>query len=145
VPGLDHPAARAALREIVDLHRFFEAWLGGTAEKTERVFARVETALADEFTMVEPGGSRLRRADVIRTLRAAHGAKGRPGPFEIAIAEPELLVLRPPLVVLGYVEEQTASGALTRRRSTAVLEAAATGGSGVRWLALQETWIGSSL
>jgi hypothetical protein len=141
VPGLDHPVAQAALREVVDLHLFFEAWLGGTAENSEEVFARLETALAEDFTMVEPGGSRLRRADVIRSLRAAHGARRRPGRFEIVIAEPELLLLRPPLVILGYVEEQTAAGALTRRRSTAVLSAKEE--SGVRWLALQETWIGS--
>jgi hypothetical protein len=36
--GLDHPLAYAALREVVGLHAFFEAWLGGTAENTLRCF-----------------------------------------------------------------------------------------------------------
>src|ERR671917_2901102 len=50
--GLDHPLAHAALREVVGLHAFFEAWLGGTAENTHAVFSRLESSLGEEFTMV---------------------------------------------------------------------------------------------
>ena len=140
--GLDHPLAHAALREVVGLHAFFEAWLGGTAENTHAVFSRLESSLGEEFTMVAPSGARLQRPDVIGWLRGAHGIKGKQGPLSIAIVEPELLVLRPPLVILRYVEEQASGGAVTRRRSTAVLGAMAEGEQGARWLALHETWIG---
>ena len=138
--GLDHPVVRAALREVADLHAFFEAWLGGTAENTPAVFSRVERALGEGFTMVGPAGARLRRPDVIGWLRGAHGAKARQGPLRISIVEPELLLLRPPLVILRYVEEQAAGGVVTRRWSTAVFEALAEE-EGVHWLALHETWI----
>jgi hypothetical protein len=138
----DHPLVRAALREVTDLHAFFEAWLGGTVADTDAVFSRVERALGDGFTMVSPRGARLRRPDVIGWLRGAHGSRGRQGPFRIAAVEPELLLLRPPLVVVGYVEEQAADGVVTHRRSTAVFEAGMEAEEAVRWLALHETWIG---
>jgi hypothetical protein len=139
--GFDHPLAQAALREVVDLHAFFERWLGGTTENTDAVLHRLESALGEAFTMVSPAGESLRRSDVIEWLRDTHGAKSQQGAFQITITEPELLLLQPPLVLLGYVEEQSTGGALTRRRSTALFEAAAEAEEGVRWLALHETWI----
>jgi hypothetical protein len=137
--SLDHPLARAAFDVVTGLHVFFEAWLGGTMEKTPAGLSRLEGALADGFTLVTPQGARLKRSDVIESLRGAHGS--RSGSFRIAILEPELLCLRPPLVVLGYVEEQGMGAAVTRRRSTAVFEECGDGRKGVRWLALHETWI----
>lgn len=140
--GLDHPLGKAVLQEVADLHAFFEAWLSGTAENTNTVFSRVESSLGEEFTMVSPSGQRLQRPDVIGWLRGTHGAKASQGSFRIAIAEPEVLLLRPPLILLGYVEEQTVGNVVTRRRSTALFEVPIEGGQRVRWLALHETWIG---
>ena len=139
---LDHPLAQAALQEVADLHAFFEAWLSGKAENTGTVFSRVESSLGEEFTIVSPSGRRLQRSDVIGWLRGTHGARASQGPFHIAIAEPEILLLRPPLVLLGYVEEQTMGNVVTRRQSTALFEVLIEGGQRVRWLALHETWIG---
>ena len=140
--GLDHPLAQAVLQEVADLHAFFEAWLSGEAENTNAVFSRVESSLGEEFTMVSPSGQRLQRSDVIGWLRGTHGARANQGPSHIAIAEPEILLLRPPLVLLGYVEEQTVGDVATRRQSTALFEVSIEGGRRVRWLALHETWIG---
>jgi hypothetical protein len=140
--GLDHPLAQAVLQEVADLHAFFEAWLSGKAENTNAVFSRVESSLCEEFTMVSPSGQRLQRPDVIEWLRGTHGARASQGSFDIAIAEPEILLLRPPLVLLGYVEEQTVGNVVTRRQSTALFEVSIEGGQRVRWLALHETWIG---
>ncbi|MBD2750032.1 hypothetical protein IC232_25530 [Microvirga sp. BT688] len=139
--GLDHPLAQAVLQEVADLHAFFEAWLSGTAENTNTVFSRVKSSLGEEFTMVSPSGQRLQRSDVIGWLRGAHGARASQSSFRIAIAEPEILLLRRPLVLLGYVEEQTVGDVVTRRQSTALFEVSIEGGRRVRWLALQETWI----
>ena len=140
--GLDHPLAQAVLQEVADLHAFFEAWLSGKAENTNAVFSRVESTLGEEFTMVSPSGQRLQRPDVIGWLWGTHGARASQGSFHIAIAEPEILLLRPPLVLLGYVEEQTMGNVVTRRQSTALFEVSIEGGQRVRWLALHETWIG---
>ena len=140
--ALDHPLAQAVLQEVSDLHAFFEAWLSGEAENTNAVFSRVESSLGEEFTMVTPSGQRLQRPDVIGWLRGTHGASASQGSFHIAIAEPEILLLRPPLVLLGYVEEQTVGNVVTRRQSTALFDVSIEGGQRVRWLALHETWIG---
>jgi hypothetical protein len=142
--GLDHPLAQAVLGEVADLHAFFEAWLGGTAENTNALFSRVESALGEGFTLVTPSGQRLQRPDVIGWLRGTHGSRANQGRFHIAIAEPEILLLRPPLVVLGYVEEQTVGTVVTQRRSTALFEVSVEGRQRVRWLALHETWIDPS-
>jgi hypothetical protein len=141
VDGLDHPLGRAALGEVVELHAFFEAWLGGTAQNSDLVFSRLENALAETFSMVTPDGTKLQRSQVVGWLRQAYGAKGSPAPFRIAILEPEPLLVRRPLVVLRYVEEQSNGGTVTRRRSTAVLDTVAGEGGSARWLALHETWI----
>jgi hypothetical protein len=145
VADLDHPLARAAHKEVIDLHAFFEGWLGGTAPNTEPAFARLEKALAEGFTMVTPDGRPLRRPEVISWLRQAHGSRGLLASFRIAISDPALLFVRSPLVALGYVEEQDAAGTVTRRRSTAVFEAIPDDPGRVRWLALHETWIHSAL
>jgi hypothetical protein len=137
----DHPLARAALREVVDLHAVFEAWLGGTAEGSDALAPRLESALTGDFSMVAPDGGTLSRESVIRELQQARGAKGRHGAFRIEITEPELLLLHPPLVIVRYVETQTTSGVVTRRRSTAVFEAAPGDGPRVQWAALHETWL----
>jgi hypothetical protein len=139
--GLDHTLVQAVLQEVADLHAFFEAWLSGEAENTNAVFSRVESSLGEEFTMVSPSGQRLQRSDVIGWLRGTHGARASQGSFHITIAEPEILILRPPLVLLGYVEEQTVGDVVTRRQSTALFEVSIEGGRRVRWLALHETWI----
>ena len=136
-----HPLARSALQEVVELHAFFEAWLGGAAPRSDATFARIEDALAQRFTMVEPDGRRLGRGEVLAWLRQAHGSRAGVG-FRIAVRDQEALFLAPPVVTVGYLEEQEANGQVTRRRSTAVLAAPAGGGRPL-WHALHETWIAS--
>lgn len=140
--GFEHPLAQAARREVIELHAHFEAWLGGTCPATEAAFARTEASLSPTFTMVGPDGIAQDRAAVIAALRAAHGAKGRRGPFRIAIADMACLHLEPPLVALRYVEDQREGGARTVRRSTALFRASDRSPTGAAWLALHETWTG---
>jgi hypothetical protein len=141
VTGFENPVAVSALEEIVGLHGFFESWLRGHCPDTDAAFARLEAALAESFSIVTPDGERLGRTEVVARLRQAHGSKGRHGLFRIAILDPEVLYDNPPLVVLGYVEEQVSCETVTRRRATALLESAQ--GPGLQWLAVHETWIGS--
>jgi hypothetical protein len=139
--GFDHPLADAARREVIALHAAFEAWLGGSGPATDAAFARIEAALAPSFSMVGPDGAAHARGAVIAALRAAHGAKGRRGPFRIGIAEVELLHLEPPLAVLRYVEDQRQGDARTSRRSMALFRASGRAPAGVEWLTVHETWV----
>ena len=139
--GSNHPLAEAARREVVELHAVFEAWLGGTGPATDAAFARIEAALAPSFSMVGPDGAAHPRDAAIAGLRAAHGAKGRQGPFRIAITDLEVLHLEPPLVALRYVEDQHQGEVRNVRRSTALFRASGRSPSGAEWLCLQETWM----
>ena len=136
-----HPLTEAARREVVELHEVFEAWLGGALPASDDLFGRVEASLAPSFTMVPPDGGAVSRAGVIAAIRTGYGAKGREGPFRIAIADFEILHVAPPLVAVRYVEVQHQGQETTRRRSTALLQASARTLSGMEWLVLQETWM----
>lgn len=139
--GFDHPLALAARREVLELHALFEVWLGGTCPATDAVFARTESSLGASFTMVGLDGIPHARDEVIASLRAAHGVRGRQAAFRIVIADIELLHLEPPLVALRYVEDQCSGDARTLRRSTALFRASDRSPAGIEWLALHETCI----
>ena len=51
----------AAITEIEELHVEFERWFRGEIDSLDRV----EQALADDFTMVPPGGVTVARPDLI--------------------------------------------------------------------------------
>src|SRR5437867_2117889 len=113
----DPTLAEDAVREVVGLHDFFGSWFGATCPATDDAFATLETSLCPSFTMVGPDGMRVRRPDVIAAIRNSYGSKGRHSGFRITIAETEILHMSPPLVLLGYVEEQILGTERTRRRS----------------------------
>lgn len=133
-----HSLVQAAIAETEDLHVFFEAWLGG-APPAPDAFARVEASLDPSFTLFGPDGRRVSRGAILAALKAERGTRG--SDFTIRIEAPEPLVLEPPLVVLAYRERQRSGGAETLRQSTAVFRADQEASTGVRWMALQETWV----
>jgi len=137
----DTTLADDAIREVVNLHAFFESWFGGTCPATDEAFATVEASLGPSFTMVGPDGTRVSRSKVIAAIRGSHGRKARQGRFAITIAETEILHLFAPLVLVGYVEEQRLGEEVTRRKSTALFMRSPLGPPGVQWIALHETWV----
>ncbi len=139
---VDHPLARAAVREIDALHVFFAAWLGGSAPRDPTALSRLEAALAPGFSMVTPEGKRLARPAIIGWIADAHGARGTPAdPFRIWITDVELLHVDPPYILAGYVERQHAEGRDTARRASVLFRADPAGPNGLRWLAVHETWL----
>ena len=127
--------AAAAIREAIDLHIVFEAWLSSG----EASFARIEAALDPGFRMVTPEGRLVTRDEVLDRLAGAAGARG--AGFRIAVEEPLLLAAPPGHVLLHYLERQWTGGAETLRRSAVLFRADAAGPNGLRWLFVQETWI----
>jgi hypothetical protein len=126
-------------REIVGLHEFFEAWLGGSAARTDESYARFMGVLHPSFTYVGPDGVLLERASLVEGLRAAHGS--RPG-LRIEIRKPRLLGESSDLVVATYEEWQTTDEVWSARLSTVVFGVdPAVGPHGVAWRHVHETWI----
>lgn len=127
--------AAAAIREAIDLHDVFAAWLStGQAD-----FTRIEAALDPSFRMIPPEGRLVTRADVLARLAAARAARGPA--FRIAVEEPLVLATPPGHILLHYLERQWPPSGETLRRSAVLFRADAEGPNGLRWLFVQETWI----
>lgn len=124
-------------QEIEDLHAFFEDWIGGAVDPSDRNFSRLEEALGDPFTFVTTGGELLGREAIVTAIREAHGA--RPG-LRIDIVDPRLLHSSDQHVVAVYEEWQEAGGEQAGRTSTAVLERSAASSNGLSWIHVHETW-----
>lgn len=148
----NEPATPTWLREIVELHEFFERWLGGdagrgaaetsgdaTANETPDVpMPRLEGALGPDFTMVTPSGKVVGREALLSGLAAARGS--RPG-LRIEILDPSLVAETPTLTVARYTEVQHAEGSTTRRLSSVVFERSEGAPNGLRWLHVHESWV----
>ncbi|WP_414444064.1 polyketide cyclase [Burkholderia sp. 22PA0106] len=124
---------------IVSTCAAIEAWLAGTATDAASLDALL-AQFAPCFTMVGTDGAQFDHAG-LRTLFARLGG-GKPG-LRITFSAMRAIVCYPGGAAIGYDEHQhDATGALRSRRSTAVLEREAASGA-IRWVHLQETWIGA--
>lgn len=131
--------AARAIDEVVELHRFFEAWLGhaGTGD-----IARLEAALAPGFEMIVPSGALFARAAVIAMVAGGRGRKGsETRPFTIRIDDATAVALGPEHCLVRYIERQDGPDGPTARWSSALFRADAAAPCGVVWLHLQETWL----
>jgi hypothetical protein len=124
-------------KEIIDLHDFFHAWLGGTLPAEEAVFARLADATDPAFTLITPDGEAVARDKLIEQLRAAHGS--RPN-WRMWIANVELRAHAGELVVATYEEWHQTGDATTVRLCTAVFREQPAAPNGVVWVHVHETW-----
>lgn len=125
---------------VVGLHDFFTRWFAGQVPNNRTEFRSVEGALADEFTIVSPHGDEHDRAATLTMLREAYGS-GTGGP-RISIDRCGVLHEHGPYALVRYFEIQDFDdGRRTERVSTALLEAVPAAPDGVRWHAVQETWL----
>ena len=127
---------QAAIEEVVDLHRFFQDWLGGLGPAGEEHFQRLDRALAPDFELVSPGGATLSRAALMESLRTAYGDRG--SHFRLWVERVEGRELVPGLYLVTYQEWQAIEAKERGRVSTAILS---TVGSGIRWQHVHETWL----
>ncbi|KAB2342637.1 nuclear transport factor 2 family protein [Actinomadura rudentiformis] len=123
--------------EIVDQHRFIEAWLRGDADRSAQEYGAFVARHTPDFVLNGPGGDATPRDELMAGLEGAHGAM--PG-LVIEIRDVRVLAERDDLVVAVYEEHQASPAERSARRSTVVL---VRDGSGFRWRHLHETWIES--
>ncbi|GGK48675.1 hypothetical protein [Salinarimonas ramus] len=127
----------AAARDVVVLHRVFEAWLSGHAPNCPESFKPIEEALGPGFSMVIPDGTLVPRDAVIARLAASHGVRG--SDFRILVEEVTPVATTETLAAVRYIERQSGSVKSDARRSLALLVPAPTE-TGVAWRFVQETW-----
>jgi hypothetical protein len=118
-----------AIKEIVEHHRFIEAWLSGTATDLDG-FLDMHTP---DFTWYAPDGALLTLAD-LRTVMAQ--ARGTVPGLRIRIREPRVLLDADGLTVATYEEDHQDSA----RRAVAILTPAPKARNGLLWHNLHETW-----
>lgn len=125
--------------EIVELHDFFQGWLGGTLPPADEIYARLVDTQAPEFAIVTPGGELIKGPRLLARLRAAYGS--RPG-WRIWIESAELRLTQGGLTVATYEEWQRhADGTVTGRLSTVIFRQQSGTPNGLAWLHVHETWL----
>lgn len=125
--------------EVVALHRFFQAWLEGSAPATDAEFARFTAATHPAFTLIGPDGTIAGRAETAAWIRAAHGTRAG---FALWTDEHVVRHLAGGLAIVTYREWQRRGDATTLRLSTGILAAEPSAPGGVTWLHVHETWLG---
>jgi hypothetical protein len=130
--------ADLAIREVVELHDCFRAWLkphnGSVLDP-----ARFERALAPEFRLVGPDGRVRDRETIIAWLHHLKGGRG--ADFGMEVSEFRPVWQQGDAILLEYVETQYLQGKTTQRQSTALLKRAPDAPIGIAWMHLQETWL----
>lgn len=129
-------------QEVVALHETIEAWLAGALPDTDEAFARFSDAMADDFEIISPAGTRADRDAIIASLRAAHGVQR--ADFTISIRNVRTRLLAPPLALVTYEEWQSEGEQTTARFSSVLMREDAQKPGGVGWVHLQETWLPGS-
>ena len=127
------PLLASAMTEVRSLHEAFEELFTGRS----RDLGRCASALAMDFSMVAPDGSKLDREAVLGALSAAAASPD----FRIRVKDLRPIWEAEDSILLQYVEEQYRDGRTTRRLSTALFTAEAGAPCGVVWRYLQETWM----
>jgi hypothetical protein len=125
--------------EIVELHDFFEGWLGGSLPNRDETYARLTETQAPEFVIVTPGGELIPGPQLLAQLRAAHAS--RPG-WRMWIEHAQLRFALGGLLAATYEEWQRhADGTVTGRLSTVIFREQPGTPNGLVWLHVHETWL----
>ncbi len=128
-----------AIREVVDLHQFFEDWFTGRLPQTEEAFQRFPLVTAPEFALIGPDGAARTRAQVLEWVWSIHGARPT---TRMWIEDVRVAVVRPSLYLVTYDEWQADADSRSVRVSSALFEDSAGAPNGLNWLHVHETWKG---
>jgi len=125
-----------AIREVVELHDFFNHWLRASEEQLD--IARLAGVLDPAFRLVAPDGGVRDRQPLIDWIAGVRGSRG--ADFRIDVADFVVVWQSAEAVLLEYLETQYIDGKTTKRLSTALFCREPKAPCGVVWRHLQETW-----
>lgn len=125
--------------EVVELHRFFEAWYRGEIDLEGEGISRLSDVLSEGFHRISPEGTLGSRSEVLTAVRAAHGSK--PPGFRIRTGQVQFRIGSRRVGVVTYEEWHEEAGERRGRVSTAVFQDRADAPHGVEWVHVQETWL----
>lgn len=132
------PVQHPAIQEVIDLHAFFEAWLGGALPDDDATFARFTAATDPAFTLISPAGAVMTHAAVVAWIRHAHGTRRG---FRLWTTDHILQDATATRALVTYLEWQTHDEVTTCRISSACFVADGAAPHGYRWRHVHETWV----
>jgi len=130
------PLEERCRAEIVELHRFLEAWSNAELPATEEAFARFDRVIAPSFWLIGPDGEQAGREPIVAAIRAAHG-RWRDG--RIRIENVRLHQAAGGLALATY-EEWHDVRETRGRLSTVLFGPDSAAPNGLVWLHLHEVW-----
>ncbi len=126
--------------EVVELHRFFEAWFLGHLPPT--AFDRFTSVMADSFVRISPEGQLEKLASLTERLQQAHASHNKPGPsLRIWIQNFRVRQQQKKRCLVTYQEWQDSCERVRGRLATALFHVRPDTPCGVEWLHLHETWM----
>lgn len=131
---------RRCVREVAELHRFFEAWFNADLPADDEAFSRFEAAMAPGFVIIDPGG-RLRRLErLTESLRSNHGCRSGADDFiRIAVEAARVRHRLGDLCLVTYEEWQETPDRTVGRLSSALFRRRRGAPNGVQWVHVHET------
>ena len=124
--------------EINELHQFFQDWFTGELSATDENFERVIGVLHENFTIISPDGSLMKRVPLLALLREGHGTRQD---FRIWIEDFRLHHYDGDLGLATYQEWQKSPEGTTVRLSTALFLENEGSPNRLAWLHVHETWL----
>lgn len=125
---------REYFNEVIQTHIDIEQWFSGTGNR--EVLTRLLTRFSPQFSMIVPNGNALDAPALNQLFDTLGGA--RPG-LRIRLSELRGVDQHAGGATVSYRElQEDASGVLTDRRATAVIEKRPSGD--MLWRHLHETW-----
>jgi len=121
---------------IEGLHRFIEAWLLGSIEKSRQRFRYFDDALDKKFIIIHPSGELQTKSDISSDLWNAHGVRSKQ--FSIAIRNITVRSASENCCILTYEEWQT--GTEKPARLSTVVFRRSEDNNRIYWFHLHETW-----
>ena len=132
----------SCVREVKELHAFFERWYAGEMPDTNEGFSRMTSAIAGDFRAVGPGANHLGKPEIAMLIRDGHGKhQGSGSDFRIEVRNAAPHGLGRNLCVVTYEEWQLFRGAWSARASSAVFRRRASAPNGFEWVHLHESWL----
>ncbi|GAB4117598.1 MAG: hypothetical protein Fur005_36360 [Roseiflexaceae bacterium] len=124
--------------EIVELHDFFQGWLGGNLPNTDAVFARFLDVNDPAFTLIGPHGTLMTYSALVDWIRSAYAT--RPN-WRMWIENVQLVASGGDLTIATYEEWQETPDGVTTRLSTVVFRHDPHAPNRLRWVHVHETWV----
>lgn len=121
--------------EVIELHKFFEAWYNGGIARSEENFSRLGRVLADDFQLITATGFTVNKALLITLMKGGYGTKQD---LNMRIEKISLRAQGENLCLLTYEEYGNTEDGLKKVLVSAVLRRAPEKRNGLEWLHVHE-------